>query len=49
MGRDEVFTEPSNCRGENVPEAMVLFHRDDIKSGDIGRIRITDTAPTILH
>lgn len=49
MGRDEVFSEPTNWRGENVPEGMVLFHGDDVQAGDLGEIQITDIAPTILH
>jgi predicted AlkP superfamily phosphohydrolase/phosphomutase len=49
MGQDEVCSEPTNWRGENVPDGMVLFHGDDIGSGDLGRIQITDIAPTILH
>lgn len=49
MARNEVFTKPTNWRGENVPEGMVLFHGDDIEAGDVGEIRITDIAPTILH
>lgn len=49
MGGDEVYSEPTNWRGENVPDGMALFHGDDIEAGDFGRIKITDIAPTILH
>lgn len=49
MGPEEVMSEPTNWRGENVPDGMVLFHGEDTEAGDIGRIKITDIAPTILH
>jgi|GEM_PF-4410693 hypothetical protein len=43
------MSESDNWRGENVPEGMVLFHGDDVEAQDIGGIRISDIAPTILH
>jgi predicted AlkP superfamily phosphohydrolase/phosphomutase len=49
MGRSEIFSEPTNWRGENIPEGLVLFHGDDIENGDLDEVRITDIAPTILH
>ncbi|WP_275883064.1 alkaline phosphatase family protein [Halorhabdus sp. BNX81] len=49
MGRDEVMSEPTNWRGENVPDGMVLFHGEDIQAGELDPVRITDIAPTILH
>lgn len=49
MGRDEVYSQPMDWRGENVPDGMVLFHGEYVEQGDLGRIRITDIAPTILH
>jgi predicted AlkP superfamily phosphohydrolase/phosphomutase len=49
MGTDEVMSEPSNWRGENVPEGMVLFHGPDIAAGELDEISISDIAPTVLH
>jgi predicted AlkP superfamily phosphohydrolase/phosphomutase len=49
MGRDVVFTEPTNWQGENVPEGMFLFHGKDVKAVGHDEIQITDIAPTILH
>jgi len=49
MGQDETMSEPTNWRGENVPDGMVLFHGEDIQSGEFDPIQITDIAPTILH
>jgi len=49
MGTNNVMSPPTNWRGENVPEGMVLLHGEDIEPGDLGEIRITDIAPTILH
>lgn len=49
MGADEVMSAPSNWRGENVPEGMVLFHGDGIEAQELDPIRISDIAPTILH
>lgn len=49
MGRDDVFSEPTNWRGENIPEGLALFHGNDIEDGNLGEVHITDIAPTILH
>ncbi|QLH76882.1 alkaline phosphatase family protein [Halosimplex rubrum] len=49
IGPDEVVSTPDDWRGENVPEGLVLFHGDGIQPTDIGEIRITDIAPTVLH
>lgn len=49
MGEGPVQTEPSNWRGENVPEGMVLFHGSDVRATELDPIRITDIAPTVLH
>jgi len=49
MGEGEVMTEPSNWRGENVPDGMVLFHGPDVEAQSIDPIRISDIAPTMLH
>ncbi|PHQ40806.1 hypothetical protein Z052_18215 [Halorubrum sp. C191] len=49
MGTEEVMSEPTDWRGENVPEGMVLFYGDDVEAGNLDEIRITDIAPTILH
>jgi len=49
MGGDTVTEPPQDWRGENVPEGMVLFHGDDIESGNIGEIRISDIMPTLMH
>ena len=40
---------PTDWRGENVPNGMVLFHGDGIKPQELDPIRISDIAPTILH
>lgn len=44
MGRSEIFSEPTNWRGENIPEALVLFHGGDIENSDLDEVRITDIA-----
>jgi predicted AlkP superfamily phosphohydrolase/phosphomutase len=49
MGNAEVMAPPTNWRGENVPNGMVLFHGDSIEPQDLDPIRISDIAPTILH
>ncbi|MDS0300276.1 alkaline phosphatase family protein [Halogeometricum sp. S1BR25-6] len=49
MGDGAVMTEPSNWRGENIVDGMVLFHGPDVNATDIDPIRITDIAPTVLH
>ena len=49
MGHGEAFSTPTNWHGENVPDGMVLFHGNDIASGQIDPIRISDITPTILH
>jgi predicted AlkP superfamily phosphohydrolase/phosphomutase len=49
MGTGDVVARPDDWKAENVPEGMVLFYGDDIKACEIGEIRITDIAPTILH
>jgi predicted AlkP superfamily phosphohydrolase/phosphomutase len=49
IGQDEVMTAPTNWRGENVPEGMVLFHGTDVAAGEIDEMRISDIAPTLLH
>jgi predicted AlkP superfamily phosphohydrolase/phosphomutase len=49
MGHGQTTSEPTDWRGENVPEGMVLFHGDDVEAQEIGEIRISDIAPTVLH
>ena len=49
MGQEEVMSAPTDWRGENVPEGMVLFHGTDIAAGELDQIRISDVAPTLLH
>nr|WP_276275484.1 alkaline phosphatase family protein [Halomicroarcula sp. SYNS111] len=49
MGHGEVFSTPTNWRGENVPDGMVLFHGEDVSPGNLDPIRISDIGPTILH
>jgi len=49
MGTEEIMAEPTNWRGENVPEGIVLFHGEDIQADELNPIQITDIAPTILH
>lgn len=49
MGDGEIFSTPTDWRAENVPEGMVLFHGDDVAAGDLGEVKISDIAPTILH
>ncbi|QGN07400.1 nucleotide pyrophosphatase [Halorhabdus sp. CBA1104] len=49
IGGDSVVTEPDDWRAENVPAGMVLFHGEDVATNDLGTIRISDIAPTVLH
>lgn len=49
IGPDEVVSTPDDWRGENVPEGLVMFHGDGVRSTDLGKIRISDIAPTVLH
>lgn len=49
MGHDEVVSPPTDWRAENVPDGMFLFHGDDVEAGEVGPIRISDIAPTLLH
>jgi len=49
MGQDEAVTSPSDWRAENVPDGMVVCHGDDIRPQSLGRCRISDVAPTLLH
>jgi predicted AlkP superfamily phosphohydrolase/phosphomutase len=49
MGQGEVMSAPTDWRGENVPEGMVLFHGADVAAGELDEIRISDIAPTLLH
>jgi predicted AlkP superfamily phosphohydrolase/phosphomutase len=49
MGQDEAAAAPTNWRAENVPDGMVLLHGDDVRSTELGRRRISDIAPTLLH
>jgi predicted AlkP superfamily phosphohydrolase/phosphomutase len=49
MGNGPVKAAPSNWRGENVPDGMVLFHGPDVRPTSIDPIRISDIAPTVLH
>jgi predicted AlkP superfamily phosphohydrolase/phosphomutase len=50
MGRSEIFSEPTNWRGENERDGIFMAHGASFKSqGKREPTAITDLAPTILH
>jgi predicted AlkP superfamily phosphohydrolase/phosphomutase len=49
MGGGEVMSAPTNWRGENVPDGMVLFAGEGVTPQTLDPIRIADIAPTVLH